>query len=143
MSIVTGRPGEWEDLGSPWKSNGVTSMASFQGQLHVGVSRVLLHYSGLEPTLSHHIGGKVFRLEADGRWTDLGQLLGLDGVNGLVNFKGELYATGFYQPGFFRFEGGTKWRAMGTPDNLPNGGSGRPQRVHLCHFLRRRFRLSF
>jgi hypothetical protein len=45
-------------------------------------------------------------------------LLGLDGVNGLVNFKGKLYATGFYQPGFFRFEGGTEWRAMGTPDDL-------------------------
>lgn len=112
------KTGEWEDLGAPWKSNGVTSMASFQGKLHVGVSRVLLHYSGLEPTLSHHIGGKVFRLEEDGTWKDLGQLLGLDGVNGLVNFKGDLYATGFYQPGFFRYEGGTKWRAMGTPDDL-------------------------
>ncbi|MEQ9068798.1 MAG: hypothetical protein RLO18_18835, partial [Gimesia chilikensis] len=110
--------GEWEDLGTPWKSNGVTSMASFQGKLHVGVSRVLLHYSGLEPTLSHHIGGKVFRLENDGQWTDLGQLPGLDGVNGLVNFKGNLYATGFYQPGFFRYEGGTSWQSMGTPDDL-------------------------
>ncbi len=112
------KTGEWQDLGAPWKSNGVTSMASFQGKLHVGVARVLLHYSGLEPTLSHHIGGKVFRLEEDGQWTDLGQLLGLDGVNGLVNFNGELYATGFYQPGFFRFEGGTQWRAMATPDDL-------------------------
>ncbi|MDF1746684.1 MAG: LamG domain-containing protein [Gimesia sp.] len=112
------KTGEWQDLGAPWKSNGVTSMASFQGKLHVGVSRVLLHYSGLEPTLSHHIGGKVFRLEDDGQWTDLGQLLGLDGVNGLVNFKGDLYATGFYQPGFFRYEGGTRWRSMGTPDDL-------------------------
>jgi hypothetical protein len=112
------KTGEWEDLGAPWKSNGVTSMASFQGRLHVGVSRVLLHYSGLEPTLSHHIGGKVFRLEDDGQWTDLGQLLGLDGVNGLVNFKGDLYATGFYQPAFFRYEGGTKWRSMGTPGDL-------------------------
>lgn len=111
------KTGEWEDLGAPWKSNGVTSMASFNGKLYVGVSRVLLHYSGLEPTLSHHIGGKVFRLD-DGKWTDVGQLIGLDGVNGLVNFKGELYATGFYQPGFFRYEGGKKWRSMGTPDDL-------------------------
>ncbi|MBG85690.1 MAG: hypothetical protein CMO80_02175 [Verrucomicrobiales bacterium] len=112
------KTGEWEDLGAPWKCNGITSMASYQGKLHVGVSRVLLHYSGLEPTLSHHIGGKVFRLEEDGTWTDLGQLLGLDGVNGLVNFKGDLYATGFYQPAFFRYEGGTTWRSMGTPRDL-------------------------
>ena len=111
------KTGEWEDLGVPWKSNGVTSMASYRGKLYVGVSRVLLHYSGLQPTLSHHIGGKVFRLDGD-RWTDLGQLLGLDGVNGLVNFKGRLYATGFYQPGFFRYEGEQEWKAMGTPDDL-------------------------
>jgi len=111
------KSGEWEDLGAPWKSNGVTSMASYQGKLYVGVSRVLLHYSGLEPTLSHHIGGKVFRLD-EGKWTDLGQLLGLDGVNGLVNFKGKLYATGFYQPGFFRYEGGKEWRSLGSPDDL-------------------------
>ncbi len=109
--------GEWEDLGAPWRSNGVTSMASFQGKLYVGVSRVLLHYSGLEPTLSHHIGGKVFRWD-DGKWTDIGQLSGLGGVNGLVNFKGQLYATGFYQPGFFRYEGGKKWLSLGTPDDL-------------------------
>ena len=111
------KTGKWEDLGAPWKSNGVTSMASYHGKLYVGVSRVLLHYSGLEPTLSHHIGGKVFRLD-DGKWTDLGQLLGLDGVNGLVNFKDHLYATGFYQPGFFRYEGGKEWRSMGTPEDL-------------------------
>lgn len=111
------KSGEWEDLGAPWKSNGVTSMASFDGKLYVGVSRVLLHYSGLAPTLSHHIGGKVFRWD-DGKWTDLGQLLGLDGVNGLVNFKGRLYATGFYQPGFFRYEGDKQWQSMGTPEDL-------------------------
>jgi len=111
------KTGEWVDLGAPWKSNGVTSMASYQGKLYVGVSRVLLHYSGLQPTLSHHIGGKVFRLDGN-KWTDLGQLLGLDGVNGLVNFKGSLYATGFYQPAFFRYEGGTEWRSLGTPDDL-------------------------
>ncbi len=109
--------GEWENLGAPWKSNGITSMASFQGKLYVGASRVLLHYSGLEPTLSHHIGGKVFRWN-DGKWTDLGQLLGVDGVNGLVNFKGRLYAVGFYQPGFFRYEGGKKWEQLSSPDDL-------------------------
>ncbi|MCF6311487.1 MAG: hypothetical protein L3J39_03465 [Verrucomicrobiales bacterium] len=96
------KTGEWEDLGAPWKSNGVTSMASFDGKLYVGVSRVLLHYSGLAPTLSHHIGGKVFVLDG-GEWTEVGQLPGLGGVNGLVNFKGELYTTGFYQAGFFRY----------------------------------------
>lgn len=111
------KTGAWEDLGAPWKSNGVTSMASFGGKLYVGVSRVLLHYSGLQPTLSHHIGGKVFRLD-EGKWTDLGYLPGLDGVNGLVNFKGELYATGFYQPGFFRYRGGKQWLHLASPEGL-------------------------
>lgn len=132
--------GEWEDLGAPWKSNGVSSMASFEGKLYVGVSRVLLHYSGLEPTLSHHIGGKVFRYDdeakeedgAGGKWTEVGQLPGLDGVNGLVTFGGRLYATGFYQPGFFRYEGGTAWTPMGSPEG-PEGED--PMRTEaLCVF---------
>jgi hypothetical protein len=109
--------GEWTDLGAPWKSNGVTSMASFEGRLHVGVSRVLLHYSGLEPTIAHHIGGKVFRYE-DGGWVDRGQILGIDGVNGMVEFRGKLYVSGFYQPGLFRYEGGQEWAAVGSYEGM-------------------------
>lgn len=105
----------WEDLGAPWRSNGVTAMASFNGHLYVGVSRVLLHYSGLEPTLAHHIGGKVFRYE-NGKWIDLGQILGIDGVNGMAVFRGKLYVTGFYQAGLFRYEGGTEWTSLGSPE---------------------------
>ncbi|MDZ4401440.1 LamG domain-containing protein [Prosthecobacter sp.] len=113
--------GGWEDLGAPWKSNGVTSMASYNGQLYVGVSRVLLHYSGLAPTTAHHIGGKVFRYE-NGRWVDLGQLLGLDGVQGMAVFRGKLYVTGFYQPGLFRYDGGTTWISLGSPGGMrPEG----------------------
>ena len=107
----------WTDLGAPWKSNGVTAMASYNGTLYVGVSRVLLHYSGLEPTLSHHIGGKVFRYE-NGGWVDCGQILGLDGVNGMVVFRGQLYVSGFYQPGLFRYKGGNQWTSLGSPDGM-------------------------
>ena len=109
--------GEWTDLGAPWKSNGVTSMASFDGRLYVGVSRVLLHYSGLEPTIAHHIGGKVFRYE-DGDWVDCGQILGIDGVNGMVEFRGKLHVSGFYQPGLFRYEGGQEWTALGSYEGM-------------------------
>jgi len=108
---------DWKDLGAPWRSNGVTAMASYKGHLYVGVSRVLLHYSGLEPTIAHHIGGKVFRHE-NGRWVDLGQLLGLDGVNGMVVFRDKLYVTGFYQPALFRYDGGTNWTSLGSPDGM-------------------------
>jgi hypothetical protein len=107
--------GGWEDLGAPWRSNGVTAMASYGGHLYVGVSRVLLHYSGLAPTIAHHIGGKVFRYE-NGKWVDLGQLLGLDGVQGMAVFRGKLYVTGFYQPAMFRYEGGAEWTSLGSPD---------------------------
>ena len=109
--------GQWEDLGAPWKSNGVTAMASYNGHLYVGVSRVLLHYSGLAPTTAHHIGGKVFRYE-NKRWVDLGQLLGVDGVNGMAVFRGKLYVTGFYQPALFRYEGGTEWTSLGSPEGM-------------------------
>lgn len=109
--------GGWEDLGAPWKSNGVTSMASYNGHLYVGVSRVLLHYSGLAPTVAHHIGGKVFRYE-NGKWVDLGQLLGVDGINGMAVFRGKLHVTGFYQPAMFRYEGGTNWTSLGSPGGM-------------------------
>ena len=109
--------GQWADLGAPWKSNGVTAMASYNGHLYVGVSRVLLHYSGLKPTIAHHIGGKVFRYEG-GEWVDLGQLLGLDGVQGIAEFKGKLYVTGFYQPALYRYEGGTEWTSLGSPGEM-------------------------
>ncbi|MFN0052900.1 MAG: LamG-like jellyroll fold domain-containing protein [Planctomycetales bacterium] len=109
--------GDWEDLGAPWKSNGVTSLASYDGHLYAGVSRVLLHYSGLEPTIAHHIGGKVFRYE-EGKWVDLGQLLGVDGINGMAVFRGKLYVTGFYQPALFRYEGGTNWTHLGSPGGM-------------------------
>ena len=108
--------GGWEDLGSPWKSNGVTAMASYNGQLYVGVSRVLLHYSGLAPTIAHHIGGKVFRYD-NGKWVDLGQLLGVDGINGMAVFKGKLYVTGFYQPAMFRYDG-KEWTSLGSPEGM-------------------------
>lgn len=109
--------GGWQDLGAPWKSNGVTAMASYNGHLYVGVSRVLLHYSGLPPTTAHHIGGKVFRYE-NGKWIDLGQLLGVDGVNGMAVFRGKLYVTGFYQPALFRYEGDTQWTSLGSPQGM-------------------------
>lgn len=108
--------GGWEDLGSPWKSNGVTAMASYDGHLYVGVSRVLLHYSGLAPTIAHHIGGKVFRYH-NGKWVDLGQLLGVDGINGMAVFRGKLYVTGFYQPGMFRYDG-QEWVSLGSPEGM-------------------------
>lgn len=107
----------WKDLGAPWKSNGVTAMASYNGHLYVGVSRVLLHYSGLAPTIAHHIGGKVFRYE-NGKWVDLGQLLGVDGINGMAVYRGQLHVTGFYQPALFRYEGGTDWTSLGSPDGM-------------------------
>lgn len=109
--------GSWKDLGAPWKSNGVTAMASYNGHLYVGVSRVLLHYSGLAPTIAHHIGGKVFRYE-NGKWVDLGQLFGVDGINGMAVFRGKLHVTGFYQPALFRYEGGTQWTSLGSPDGM-------------------------
>ncbi len=121
--------GQWEDLGAPWKSNGVTALASFRGQLYAGVSRVLLHYSGLEPTIAHHIGGKVFRYE-NGEWVDLGQLHGVDGVNGIAEFKRHLFVTGFYQPALFQLQQNSdsqrlaesdhsdKWLSLGSPGGM-------------------------
>jgi hypothetical protein len=53
-------------------------------------------------------------------------------VNGLVTFGGRLHATGFYQPGFFRYEGGTTWTPLGSPEGPEDKGPMRTEA--LCVF---------
>jgi outer membrane protein assembly factor BamB len=107
---------EWIDCGSPNKSNSVTALAAFEGKLYAGTGKYRLRGSALEESANEHPGGRVFRYD-DGAWTDCGQLPGVEAVGGMVVFRGRLYASSLYRPaGFFRYEGGSKWTTLGTPD---------------------------
>jgi hypothetical protein len=109
---------QWTDLGSPDKSNAVSALAVYQGQLYAASSKYRLAGSALSESQNPNFGGKVFRLGEDGKWIPCGMLSPeTEGVGSLVVFRGRLYAGSLYKPaGFFRYEGGDKWTACATPD---------------------------
>jgi gamma-glutamylcyclotransferase (GGCT)/AIG2-like uncharacterized protein YtfP len=109
---------EWTDCGSPDKCNSVSSLAVYDGQLYVGVSKYRLAGSSLSESENPNLGGKIYRYDGDNRWEHCGTLPDVEAINGLVVYRGKLYASSMYAPaGFFRYEGGTKWVSCGTPDD--------------------------
>lgn len=108
----------WTDLGSPDSSNAVVCAAAFQGKLHVGTGKYRLAGSALPESENLHLGGRVFRLEDDNRWTLVGELPGVEAVSSMVVYRGALYASSLYRPaGLFRYDGEAAWTAISTPDN--------------------------
>ncbi|MGE0755370.1 MAG: LamG-like jellyroll fold domain-containing protein [Pirellulaceae bacterium] len=108
----------WTDLGSPDRANSISAMAAYQGELYVASSKYRLAGSALSESTNPHLGGRVFRLGADGQWIPCGQLSPeTEAIGSLVVYRGALYASSLYRPaGFFRYEGGERWTALPTPD---------------------------
>jgi len=108
----------WTDLGSPDKANAISAMAVYDGGLYVASTKYRLGGSALAESQNPNLGGKVFRLGDNDRWTENGTLSPeTEGVGSLVVFRGKLYAGSLYRPaGFFRYEGGKKWTALASPD---------------------------
>lgn len=108
---------DWTDCGAPDKCNSVSSLAVYNGKLYVGVSKYRLAGSSLTESDNPNLGGKVYRYDGDNQWRHCGTLPEVEAINGMVVYRGELYAGSMYAPaGFFRYEGGTKWTPCGTPD---------------------------
>lgn len=108
---------QWNDCGSPDKCNAVSSLAVYRGRLYVGVSKYRLAGSSLTESENPNLGGRVYRYDGDHRWVPCGVLPDTEAINGMVVYRGSLYAGSMYAPaGFFRYEGGTKWTSCGTPD---------------------------
>lgn len=106
----------WIDCGSPDGSNAVTSLAVHGGALYAGTGRYRLAGSALPESTNANLGGKVLRYDGEGKWTDCGQLPGVEAVGGLVVYKGDLYAASLYKPaGFFRYKGGREWAVCPIP----------------------------
>ena len=106
---------EWVDCGSPDRCNTVAALAIYEGRLYAGVSRYRAGGSALPESLNQHPGGRIYRYEADGSWTDCGHLEGADSIAGLTVYKGQLYAIPLYSQGVFRYAGGQRWVDCGTP----------------------------
>ncbi len=106
----------WLDCGAPASCNSVTSLAEFDGKLYAGAGKYRLGGSALDESENANLGGRVFRYDGDGKWTDCGQLPGVEAIGGMVVYGGKLYASSLYRPaGFFRYDGGTTWTDCGTP----------------------------
>ena len=99
----------WIDCGSPDQSNAVTALAVHDGKLYAGTGCYRLRGSLLTDSPNTTFGGKIFRYDGDGHWTDSGSLEGAEAVGGLCVFRGQLYASSMYHPGQYRFAGDREW----------------------------------
>jgi hypothetical protein len=105
----------WVDCGAPWASNAVTRLATHDGHLYAGVSRLRGGGSGMPDSVNQNPGGRILRYEGGTDWSDCGQLDGADSIAGLVPFDGSLYAIPMYSEGLFRLTPSSGWVACGTP----------------------------
>ncbi|MBX7168984.1 MAG: LamG domain-containing protein [Pirellulales bacterium] len=108
---------QWIDCGRLDGANSVSALAEFDGQLYAATACYRLRGSALDDAVNQSPGGRVFRLIEPGRWEDCGRLGESEALNGLVVYRGQLYASSTYAPaGCFRYEGGTNWTSLGTAE---------------------------
>ena len=128
--------GRWQDLGcAPEGCNSIPSVTMFDGALYVTSGRYNSNGSGLGDARNVRPGGKVYRIEPDGRWIDCGHPgaegtapddpatafnQGLteiaDEASCLTVFNGDLYVTTHHRFGAYKYEGQKNWRYIG-PDH--------------------------
>ncbi|HWQ53017.1 MAG TPA: LamG-like jellyroll fold domain-containing protein [Bryobacteraceae bacterium] len=106
----------WEDCGSPESCNAISALTAYEGKLYAGSARYNLAGSSLPVSPNRAPGGKVYRYDADGRWTDCGKFGEADAVFALTVYRGRLYGSTRYPPaGVYRYEGGRRWEFCGAP----------------------------
>ncbi len=108
---------KWIDCGAPDQCNAVSSLAVFNGKLYAATSKYRLAGSSLRESENASFGGNVFCYLGKGKWEHCGKLPGVEAINGMVVYKGNLYASSMYAPAaFFRYEGGKNWISCGVPN---------------------------
>lgn len=108
---------KWIDCGAPDMCNAVSSLAVYQGKLYAGTGKYRLKGSSLSESDNPHHGGNVYRYEGDGKWEHCGKLPEVEAINGMVVYRGKLYASSMYKPAaFYRYDGDQKWTSCGVPD---------------------------
>ena len=104
----------WEDCGAPAPSNAVTSLAVFDGKLYAAASHYRSRGSSIAESDNEIPGGTIFRYDGGKEWTNCGTVDNPEAIFGLVNYRGNLYASSMYAPpGVFRYDGGTSWTYCG------------------------------
>lgn len=110
-------PHTWIDCGILDGSNNVSGMAVYNGKLYAATQRHDSHGSLLPLSENHKPGGRVFRYEGDNHWVDCGKVCESDDLLGLAVYDGRLYTMPMYAVGVYRYEGGTEWSPVGSPDS--------------------------
>ncbi len=106
----------WIDCGAPDRCNAVSTLAVYDGKLYAGVSKYRLAGSSLTESENPHGGGKIYRYEGDQKWIHVGTLPEVQAINGMLVYRGKLYASSTYAPaGLFRYDGGSTWTNCGSP----------------------------
>ncbi len=106
---------EWEDLGSPDGSNTVMAMAVYRNRLYVGTAAYNTRGSLLPEAENTVPGGRIFRYDGPGQWTDCGSLPDARAAYALCVYRDRLYGIAMYVPGVFRWDGDKRWEYCGTP----------------------------
>ncbi len=107
---------QWVDCGSPDPCNAVTSLIVYKGKLYAAASKYRLAGSALSESENLNRGGTIYRYDGEQRWTSCGKLGEAEAVFGMVEYRGQLYASAMYSPGLYRYEGGETWADCGSPD---------------------------
>ena len=103
FGIDNGHLGSWTDCGRPGQAVKISALSTLGGNLYAGTFE-----NGKEEV------GHLWRYEGEKRWTDLGNPVGCNSVNAVVEFQGALYcALGRYN---------SSGSAMGDPLNTTPGG---------------------
>lgn len=106
----------WIDCGAPDRCNAVSTLAVYEGKLYAGVSKYRLAGSSLTESENPHDGGTIYRYEGDRQWVSVGTLPDVQAINGMVVYRGKLYASSMYAPaGLFRYDGDSSWSDCGSP----------------------------
>jgi len=127
----------WTDVGAtPDGSNAVPSVIEFDSALYCATGRYNPIGSSLGAAQNTKAGGRVWRVDPDGRWMDCGKPGAADAVpddttvtggyetgkadeaTGLTVYRGELYVTSHHRRGAFKYEGGKNWRYIGPNERL-------------------------
>ncbi len=108
---------KWLDYGSPDHSNSVMALAVYKDALYAGTGKYRVGGSSLPESENMNQGGHIFRLADKDKWVSCGQLPGVQAIGGMIVYKGDLYASSLYSPGFFKYAGDSTWIDSGTPDN--------------------------
>lgn len=107
---------DWEDCGAPAPCNAITALAVFDGQLYAAASHYRSRGSSIAESTNETPGGTIFRYDGGTAWTNCGTLDNPEAIFGLVNYRGELYASSMYAPpGVFRYAGDASWKYCGHP----------------------------